>query len=216
MVLILLAGSAGAYPPPAILKIDGNEQTSGIGSNCWREENQTVYICSDTIGIITPTEPLLTRSPFTAHLRLSLLELPTEAGFSTTPVTDDDEFKELANGVRVWRLGSGGNRYRLPSVREPDINLSLEPGLYVLNVGAEWKDRGSATYGFLVKVYNPAAEVTTQAATVIESEISTKSSPNETHNIIPTISSLEKAAGFEAVLAITILLALYIIGRKIR
>ncbi len=28
---MLLTGSAGAYPPPAILKIDGNEQTSGVG-----------------------------------------------------------------------------------------------------------------------------------------------------------------------------------------
>ena len=32
LALFLLAGSAGAYTPPAILKIDGNEQTSGIGS----------------------------------------------------------------------------------------------------------------------------------------------------------------------------------------
>ena len=40
--LFLLAGSASADPPPAILKIDGDEQTSGIGTNCWKEEvNQT-------------------------------------------------------------------------------------------------------------------------------------------------------------------------------
>lgn len=153
---------------------------------------------------------MLTRSPFTAHLRLPLQELPAEVGFSTTPVTDDDEFKELANGVRVWRLGSGGNWNNLPSELEPDINLSLEPGLYVLNVGAEWKDRGSVTYGFLVKVYNPAAEVTTQAATATESEKSTISNPNETHNISP------KAAGFQFALAITILLTVYASGRKRR
>jgi hypothetical protein len=74
--IILLSGSAGAYPPPALLKIDGNEQTSGIGSNCWREENQTVQTCSDTIGIIVPSEPLLARSSFTAHLSLPLQGTP--------------------------------------------------------------------------------------------------------------------------------------------
>lgn len=30
--LFLFAGSVAAYPPPAILKIDGNEQTSGIAA----------------------------------------------------------------------------------------------------------------------------------------------------------------------------------------
>jgi hypothetical protein len=214
LCLFLLSGSAGAYPPPAILKIDGNEQTSGIGSNCWREENQTGYLCSDTVGIITPSEPLLARSPFTAHLSMPLPEPPEELGFSATRVTDDDELKEFANGVRVWSLkyGNATNRYKRPLEREPDIYLSLKTGLYVLRVDANWKDKGSVSYGFLVKVYEPAAEVTTQAATATESEKSTTSSPNETHNTIPT----EKAAGFQFALAITILLAVYASGRKIR
>jgi len=33
-----------------------------------------------------------------------------------------------------------------------DIELSLDPGLYVLSVNAWWKEKGSASYGFLVKV----------------------------------------------------------------
>jgi hypothetical protein len=135
--LFLLAGSASADPPPAILKINGIEQTSGIGSNCWKVENETYSICTDTIGIIIPAEPLLTRSPFTAHLTLPLQESPEELGFSTIRVTDDDELKEIVNDVRTWRFeGNGGNWYKLPSEREPDINLSIEPELYVLNVGA--------------------------------------------------------------------------------
>ena len=91
--LFLLAGSASADPPPAILSIDGNEQTSGIGTNCWKVENETYSVCSDYAGIITPAEPLLTRSPFTAHLRLPFEKPPEELGFSTTRVTDDDELK---------------------------------------------------------------------------------------------------------------------------
>lgn len=55
----------------------------------------------------------------------------------------------------------------------------------------------------------------------IRPELSTGIIPHETpanmnETPIPTISSPEKAAGFEAVMAITILLAFYIIGRKRR
>lgn len=37
-------------PPPAFLKINGNEQVSGIGSYCREEELKGV--CADMIGII--------------------------------------------------------------------------------------------------------------------------------------------------------------------
>lgn len=214
LLLFLLASSASADPPPAILSIDGNEQTSGIGTNCWKVENEIYSVCSDYAGFITPAEPLLTRSPFTAHLRMPLPEPPEELGFSVTRVTDDDELNEAANGWRVWSLKyeNTTNRYKRPLEREPDIYLSLKPGLYVFRVDANWKDNGSVSYGFLVKVYEPKAEVTTQAAAANESEKSTTSSPNETHNIIPT----EKVPGFQFALAITILLAIYASGRKRR
>ncbi len=194
LALFLLAGSAGAaYPPPAILKIDGNEQTSGIGSNCWKEENQTNYLCADTIGYITPTEPLLTESPFTAHLRFTLQEPPEEAGLSIIRVTDEDELKGATYGMRAWRLtpqhvqqlqANDNKSYRLPSERESQINLSLPTGLYVLNLDATWKDKGSGTYGFLVQVYE--------------------------------VNQTEKAAEFEAVPAIAIFLTVYAFGRKRR
>lgn len=211
LLLILLAGIADASPPPAILKINGNEQTSGIGSSCWKVENETYSLCSDTVGIITPKEPLFSISPFTAHLRLPFLEPPEEFGFSATRVTDDDELKEVGNGVRAWRFkGKAGNWTNLPKEPEPHINLSLEPGLYVLNVFVKWEGKGDVSYGFLVKVYDLVTEDITQADAVNKSEKSATPSPNETYYMIPT----EKAAGFEFALAITILLALYASGRK--
>jgi hypothetical protein len=222
LISVMISGSAGAYPPPAILKIDGNEQTSGIGDNCWREENQTYQICSDTFSIITPTEPLLTGSPFKAYFRFTIKEPPDEAGFMAIRVTDDDELKAVANGSnRAWRLtpehfqqqqvnGTYSKMYKLPAEPESDINLSLLPGLYVLNVFVKWEEKGDVSYGFLVKVYNPAAEVTTQTATATESAKSGTSSLNEQHKISPT----EKVAGFESVLAITMLLAVYAPWRK--
>ena len=191
--IFLLAGNAGAYPPPAILMIDGNEQTSGIGSNCWEVENETYSICADTIGIITPEEPLVTLSPFTAHLTLPLQESPEELGFSATRVTDDDELKEAVNNVRAWRFeGNIGDWHNLPLEREPDINLSLEPGLYVLNVFVKWEEKGDVSYGFLVQVNDPEAEVTNN------------------------VSSGEKTAGFEVFLAIMTLLLVIVIRRNRR
>lgn len=201
LLLFLLASSASADPPPAILSIDGNEQTSGIGTNCWKVENETFSVCSDYAGFITPAEPLLTRSPFTAHLRMPLPEPPEELGFSVTRVTDDDELKEAANGVRVWSLKyeNATNRYKRPLEREPDIYLSLKPGLYVLRVDANWKDNGSVSYGFLVKVYEPEAKITNNVSSV-----------EKTANV----SSVEKTTGFEVFLAITALLLLITIRRN--
>ncbi len=97
----------------------------------------------------------------------------------------------------------------MPLERESVINLSLEPGLYVMNVFVKWEGKGDVSYGFLVKVYDPAAEGT-QTDTATESEKSTTSSPNETDNMIPT----EKAAGFQFALAITALLSVNIIRRN--
>lgn len=183
MSLILLASSASADPPPALLKINGNEQTSGIGNNCWKVENETFSLCTDYAGIITQIEPLLTKSPFIANLRLPLQEPPEELGYMARKVTDENELKSEAKGARVWVFeGSEGNWYKLPSERESDINLSLEPGLYVLDVGAEWKEKGSTTYGFLVQVYDPEAKITNK------------------------VSSGEKVVGFEVILAIATLL----------
>ncbi len=194
LLLFLLANSASADPPPAILMINGNEQTSGIGSNCWKVENETFSLCADYAGVITPAEPLLTSSPFTAFLHLPLQVPPEELEFSTFRVTDDEELKEAANGVRAWSLeyGNAENRYKRPLEREPDINLSLAPGLYVLRVDANWKEIGSVSYGFLVQVNEPEAKTTNKA------------------------SSGKKTAGFKVFLAIIALLLVIKIRRNRR
>lgn len=76
--------------------------------------------------------------------------------------------------------------------RESDINLSLEPGLYVLSVFLEWKEQGDVLYGFLVQVYDPEAKITNK------------------------VSSGEKTVGFEVFLAITTLLLVKTIRRNRR
>ena len=193
--IFLLAGSASASagPPPALLEIDGNQQSAGIGDSCWKVENETYIICADTFSIATPAEPLLTRSPFTAHLRLPLQEPPEELGFSAIRVTDDDALlNEAANDFRAWRYGLQGMRIHVPLEHESDINLSLEPGLYVLKVFVKWEEKGDVSYGFLVQVNDPEAEVTNN------------------------VSSGEKTAGFEVFLAIMTLLLVIVIRRNRR
>lgn len=141
-------------PPPAILKLDGKEQVSGIGSYCWNGVFSSV--CADYAGLHTPEEPLLARSPFTAHLSLPLEELPQELHFNVIRVTDDDEIKLDINGSRSWHIKGEnmheGNNSELPPEHEQDINLSLKPGLYVLKVSPIWKEKGSVSYGFLLNV----------------------------------------------------------------
>ncbi|VVB92507.1 Uncharacterised protein [uncultured archaeon] len=157
IVLSILAGGAVAIPdtepPSAVLKIGTNEQISGIGSYCWSESGKS--ICADMIGIITAKEPLLTSSPFTVHFSLPLQEPPQELQLNIVRVTNDDEIKRAPNSSRAWY--AKWNYSKLPLERESDINLSLEPGLYVLNVFARWKEKGDVTYGFLIEVQGTGA-----------------------------------------------------------
>lgn len=141
-------------PPHAILTIAGEEQISGIGSFCWREtwNDQTwKALCEDYDGIPTAQEPLLAFSPFTLHLRMLLNEPPEELQLNIYQVTDKDEI-ELNSGVWRWWKYQEGKYVTLPLESEQDVNLSLEPGLYVLNVYPNWKEKGSVSYGFLLNV----------------------------------------------------------------
>lgn len=103
------------------------------------------------IGIPTAQEPLIASSPFTAHLRLPLQEPPYELRLNVVQVKDEDELNFSARGRRWWKEREE-KLFTLPLEREQDIELSLEPGLYILSIDAWWKEKGSASYGFLVEV----------------------------------------------------------------
>lgn len=60
----------------------------------------------------------------------------------------------------MWSLkGNAVNTYRQPFEHEPEFNLSLPPGLYVMNVFAKWEGKGDVSYGFLVLVNDPQAKI---------------------------------------------------------
>jgi len=154
LIVVYLFPHKDIIPPPASLKINGIEQTSGIGSYCWFETWKG--LCADYSGIPTSDEPLPAISPFTVHLSLPLMEPPQELEINVIPVTEDDKIKSYLNGSFMW-LPKGeymqeGNYSTLTPERESDMNLSLETGLYVLEVHPRWKEKGDVSYGFLLSV----------------------------------------------------------------
>ncbi len=122
VVLNMFMGELDIIPPPAFLKINGNEQTSGIGSYCWFVSNESgkIGLCADYAGIITAKDPLVVSSPFTAHLRFSLEKPPEEVRLTVIRVTDEDELKGGTNESRTWHFKEG-NYSRLPEKSELDI-----------------------------------------------------------------------------------------------
>jgi hypothetical protein len=140
------------------------------------------------IGIPTSQEPLITGSPSTAHLYLPLQEPPYELRFNAMRVKDGDELNFSARGWRWWNEREE-RLFNLSLEREQDIEMSLEPGLYVLSIGAWWKDMGSASYGFLVEVQANGTGVT--LTTPVPSDNQTPPS-NATK---PTIMSIQPNFG---------------------
>ncbi len=145
-------------PPPALLKVNGTEQFSGIGSYCWNETKKvsgitmsSTSICADKEGIHTPVEPLLSSSPFAGHLSFPLKQPPGELQLNVIRVTDEDEINLSFANDRAWNIREN-NSFNLTLGRELDINLSLLPGLYVLEVHPRWKEKGDVSYGFLLNV----------------------------------------------------------------
>jgi len=147
-----LTPSGGSAPPLATLVIAGKEQIAGLGSFCWRKENGAPF-CSDTIGIPTAQEALPADSPFAARLRLVVEPPVTESQLSVRPVTVDDQVDSEARGLRWWRpKGEVREQFTLTLEDESIVELSLEPGLYVLSLFVRWQGWGDASYGFLVEV----------------------------------------------------------------
>ncbi|MFQ5934406.1 MAG: hypothetical protein ACE5KI_07165, partial [Dehalococcoidia bacterium] len=141
---LTLSGRSG--PPLVTLMIAGKEQISGLGTDCWTD-------CVDTFGIPTAREALPADSPLTARLRPPVEQPVAESLLSVYPVTVDDHLGLDAQGLRWWSpKGEAKVQFTLTLEGETIVELSLEPGLYLLWLHAGWQGRGDAHYGFLVEV----------------------------------------------------------------
>ena len=138
-------------PPSALLQIAGEEQISGIGSYCWTDQNTEIALCNDKIGIPTSPEPIVIEGPFVTEFINPLTSPPDVLALSTIPVVPEDQLPTEVNGMHWWPPNPA-DQFDLPLASPHEIELSLEPGLYVLNVFAQWQGIGDVSYGFLVEV----------------------------------------------------------------
>lgn len=166
-------GALDVEPPPTMLEIAGQEQVSGIGSYCWSEpagEGTGMALCADMAGIPTVEEPLAATSPFIATFHLGPEEMPDELTLDVFAVTAADQVEPWPSGSRGWDFKQG-ERYSLPLDQEPSLQLSLNPGLYVLALFGRWQPWGDATYGFLVEVRASPPALTVEETPIVVAEV---------------------------------------------
>jgi len=122
-------------PEPSYLEINGQVQTAEVGSYCWdyTDENGKPIggACKDSIGISTPIEPLPADKTIKAQFSLPYATPPNRLTFIV--------FTE-------------GTIHKLDLLPRQEVEIELEPGLYVFYAEAGWDDKGDVTYGFLVEV----------------------------------------------------------------
>ena len=157
MPIPIIPGSSSTPAPPlATLTIAGEEQIAELTGYCWRHEDGRPMCSGAPIGIRTAQEALLTESPFVARLWAPIEQPMTGLLLEVIPATDDDQFESTAQDSRVWRPDmENSQRFPLATERETSVDLSLEPGLYVLSLSAGVQGMGDASYGFLVEVRYP-------------------------------------------------------------
>ena len=143
-------------PPPAVLEIAGVEQAAGIGTYCWplpAAGGESVAACVDKVGLPTSRDPLIAESPVTARLTLPMEQPPAQLQLSVFPAVSENEVKmdNLPAEFRFWMPAEGISQ-ELEQQTSQDIQLELEPGLYVFYVFGAWENKGDVSYGFLVEV----------------------------------------------------------------
>lgn len=145
----------GEKPPAATLAINGQSQISGVGTSTWiasKSGGRTAEIHGDALGFVTPAQPLILRSPFTATLQLPVHTPPTNLSYRGMAVTLEDRHGPPGStGMVSWRA-KWLPSIPLPREQRQDIALDLEPGAYILVVFAEWEPLGSVDYGFYFEV----------------------------------------------------------------
>ena len=142
-------------PPPATLTIDGQSQTSAVGTFCWTMSDG-VAMCADMIGHPTPIQPLSVPSPFSAELSTVIPEPPDSLSMTVFPVQLGQEIMVSEEEQWFWWNPDDGQRRTLP-IGSPgratsEFELTLEPGLYALSMFVAWPERGDVNYGFLIEV----------------------------------------------------------------
>jgi hypothetical protein len=150
-------------PRPAKVVIDNNTYDSKIGTTKWIKvtSNGRRYLeFADTFAIITPTQPILTTSNISLTLILPIPINPIQLWYTLFLVSEKEiDAQELEFGSFRWNAGNNMETYQgqtlLDLLPEQKIDISVDPGFYVLEVHAGWGHTNAeleANYGFLFEV----------------------------------------------------------------
>jgi hypothetical protein len=147
----------GIGPPVPVLTINGLTQTGGLGTFCWSDIEQGVSLCADAVGVPTLSKPLApemeTGSPILLHFQLADLAPISDLVLYVIPVTPNDELTEVSGSeMRWWPFLETATQHLLTPAHNTEIELTLDPGLYVFNLFAIWESLGDGSFGFLIKV----------------------------------------------------------------
>lgn len=134
--------------PPARLVVPGvGEQVAGVAEHCWLP----MGLCIEHGGVPTQADPLPLPRSFVARLLHAPAQQPVVHRLSILRATDLAEVGDW-DGLRWWDFAFVERDYDLLLQREQDIQVSREPGLYVLQVYVVWENLGDVNYGFLVEL----------------------------------------------------------------
>ncbi len=145
-------------PPPATLEVDGVTQMAGIGSYCWSSGGViSKSLCADMAGIPTASDPLvLTEFPVTAKFHFEMELVPDNVTISVMPARSGQELVGADSAHRLWNPSEGWSGSLPPKVKFEypfqETEFVNGDGLYVILISASWKDRGDASYGFLIQI----------------------------------------------------------------
>ncbi|GAB1469385.1 hypothetical protein MASR2M66_02610 [Chloroflexota bacterium] len=145
-------------PPTATLDVDGVTQTAAIGSYCWSSGGViSKSLCADMAGIPTSSDPLvLTEFPVTAKFHFEMELVPDNVTMSVMPARSGQELVGADSAHRLWNPSEGWSGSLPPKVNFEypfqETEFVNGDGLYVILISASWKDRGDASYGFLIQI----------------------------------------------------------------
>ncbi|MGP4082826.1 hypothetical protein ACTWQL_23400 [Pseudalkalibacillus sp. R45] len=145
--LFSILDQAELRPPEAVVLIGEKEIPHKKGSFCWQSNGQGV--CADTAG----AEALTSDTKPTSVPKDSLIKI---------------NYEEEPSGIHVVYLKDGTEYKRFSD--KFDFKMPSEPGNYVIEVLARWRDRGDQFIAFKVKVDDCIVSCGTKKTSLLETK----------------------------------------------
>ena len=154
-------------PQPAKIIVSGKTYYSEIGTTQWITEVQpdgtTAMMIGDAFAIITPTEPIITKTSFSFTLEFQIPINPTELWYILYKVSEQElDTRDSTHGAFRWnpdyKTQANIEHTDLPLLSKQQLKFSVEPGIYVFEVHTGWGGTPphtelEADFGFLLEVH---------------------------------------------------------------